>query len=713
MRVYTKRELLEQAELIGSDAFCADIFEIANDEIGYLDPPQEISTLDYSLKYRKVRHVDGKRGKWSLELTPYLAPVMAALDDPEVQEVIVPKPARTGGTVVAENYALKMMQFGPAGDITWYLAGPGEVDSYADRVFKPLFEDHEAVAAKVGRSPSDNKLTMKKVAGKTVELLAISPKTTTNREMLFCVMDEVDSYPKRYVSGHLETARQRQEMVGAQRKLYICSHPDVGWSGGVSQDWLQSSQGIFIMACTRCGGHASPYPTKHWESVKRFLLVYEKSEEGTPLRARLKRAESTAAMLCPHCGAHLTNDERKKMVAAGDYMHVGQTLDTQRGIMGQRDPTITVGFWIHGLMNIQSTQRKLASGLAAAREHFERTKKTEKIKLFVNRTMGEVFEGAAAEGNLEARTLRDRTEQLANAEEGVVSYTMGEVPDGVVFITAQVDVGGDRFDVMILGWDLQRRRYVLDRFTLKQRMHADGVWRQIAPTMVQADWEILKKQVIHRLLPLQSNRDLALPVAVTVIDIKDGNATPFGIEFLRKCNSIRWLTWPRVWGIMGARSKDAPELAKSGTDYNVDANGKKIDPPISVWNVGSWKLKYDVVETLAITDGSPGQWFFPVNFPTRAYDEFFNEVLVEDVWVRSGPNESLDLGGYGEAARQMLDPDRANRDWTDPSKFPVWARPIRLVSDEPEDADDARPAAPKPAKRSIFDRFDQLNNGGR
>ena len=709
MRVLTKQEIADACELIAQDAFCADIFSIASETLRFLDPPREISTLEYSVDHRKIRQSDGETADWSLDLTPYLAPPMAALDRPDIHEVVVPKPARSGGTVVAENYALKTMEFGPAGDIMWYLAGPDEVASYAERIFKPLFEDHEGVASKIGGGPSDNTLRRKRIGGYTIELLAMSGKTTTNRQGRFIVFDEPDSYSKKFASNFLEQGRQRQRMVGSLRKIYACAHPDIGWSGGIAAAWLLSSRGIFVMACSDCGGHGSPYPTKHWPDVPRFRLHYEKSPERTPIGERLKRAEGTAAMLCPHCGSMLDDGQRKEMVAAGDYMHAGQTLDPDKGIMGDVDPTITWGFWIHALMVSQVSLAELAKELEGALEHHERTGKSDKVRQVMVRTFGEVFEGMAGSESVDAAGLRDRVKSMATAEEPV-HYRMGEIPDGVLFTTAAIDTGGNRFDVVIRGWDLQRRSWLIDRFTIRQRMHPDGVMRDIRPTRVADDWMVLESQVIDRLIPLQSDPSKAMPIAVTMIDTGDGNATWLAYEFARRMDRKRWGDWRKVRCIKGVGGKR--ERVSAPTKISKDSEGKIVQPVITLHTLGVDDLKRDTVSDLTIADGSPGQCYFAINTPKHTFDEFFNETEQEGKWVRSGPQESLDCYAYNEAGRIMLEPDRKDRLWDDPAKRPIWARPVDLS--HPEEADEVpRPVKPQPAKRSIFDRFDNLNQGGR
>jgi len=644
VRALSKPEIAELCELVAQDAFCADIVDLATAELRYLEPPREVSTLEYSISFRKIRQGDGETTDWSLSLTPYLAPIMAAIDRPDVNEVLVPKPARSGGTVVAENYALKTMEFGPAGDIMWYLAGPQEVSSYADRVFKPLFEDHDGVAAKIGKGPSDNKLTFKRIGGYSIELMPMSAKTTTNRQGRLIVLDEVDSYQKAFRSNWLEQARQRQRMIGSLRKVYACAHADVGWSGGIAQGWTQSSRGIFIMACAECGGHASPYPTKHWPDTPRFKLDYKKAPERTPIGARLKLARESASMICPHCGVELDDSQRKSMVAEasarGDraYMHAGQTLDVDMGVMGEMDPTITWGFWIHALMVTQATLAELAETLEAAVEHHERTGKRDKLKQVLVRTFGEVDEGGAGSGSVDASDLRERVKSMAG--EDVVRYRMGQIPEGALFVTAAVDVAANRFDILFRAWDLQRRSWLIDRRTIRQRVHPDGILRDIRPTRVAEDWMVLESEVVDRLFPFQDDPSKALPVAVTTIDTGDGNATWNAYEFARRMDKKRWADWRRVRCIKGVGGKR--ERITGPTKISKDSEGKVVTPVVTLHTLGVDDLKRDVIADLAIEDGSPGMCFFAIDTPKDAYDEFFGETEQDGKWVRSGPNETLD-----------------------------------------------------------------------
>lgn len=711
MLAYSRKDLFSQIQALAAGEYLTPVGNIFADSLERLLPPENISTLDYSEHHRVIRKPDGTRTNWSRDLTPYLVPIMEAHDDPDVLEIVVPKPGRTGGTVVAENHALKRLDFGPTGDVMWYLAGPEEVRSYGDRVFTPIFEDHPGVASRIGPRTSDNKKTMKRIGAQTIELMVMSAKTTTNRQAAYIVFDEPDSYHRDFRSNFLEQGRQRQRMLGNDRKIYACAHPDIGWSGGIAAAWTLSSQGIYIMRCPECGGHGSPYPTKYWPDVPRFRLTYDRLAEGEPVDRRLSLAERSAGIACPHCGVVLDEDQRGQMIEEGGYMHRGQGLDIRAGITGDPEKNRTWGFWIHVLMSKQVALSELARELEGAIEHKERTGKTDKLKQVLVRTFGEAFEGAGDVAGLDARALKERTKELAAEPVSPFAYRMGSVPPGVLYLTAAVDVGGAKFDVLVRGWDAQGRSWIIDRRTIRQRAHIDGTLRDIAPAQVQADWRVLEAE-INRLYPLRDDPGQALPVAVMTIDASDGNVTWKAYEFARQMDHKRWGAWRRIRCIKGSTRATAEPLPPAPTKISKDSEGKQVLPVVTLHVLGVHKLKEETLEDLAIEDNSPGQVFFPVNMADKAFEELFNEPLIDGSFVRNGPNETLDLMGYTKAGRLMLQPDRKGIIWAEPAKRPVWARAVSL---SPEGGDPAAGTvnempATEAKKRTVIDRFASLNN---
>lgn len=630
---------------------------------------------------------------------------MAAHDDPKVREIILVKPSRIGGTVVAENFALKLLDGGSHWSIMWYLAGPTEVASYAERVLEPMFEIHESVAARVGTGPSDNKKTMKRLGAQTFELLVMSKTTTTNREAGYIVFDEPDSYHKDFRSNFIDQGRQRQAMLGSDRKIYACAHPDIGWTGGIAAAWIASSQGICIFRCPSCGTHGSPYPTKYWPDVPQFRLQYDRCPEGTPIDQRLHRAGQTAVMVCPN-GCSLDDDDRFRMIDEVRDMHKGQHLDIDAGVVGEAEENETWGLWFHVLVGKQRSLPELARAVEAALEHKERTGRSDKLKQVLVRTFGEVFEGAGALDGLSADALTKRAKAEKAAE-------LGECPDWVKFITAAVDPGGAKFDISFRGWDLEGRSCWLDRSTIRQRVWPDGKLRDINTRERIEDWDVLVDEVVERRFRI-AGTDTSLPVAVTTIDVSDGHVTWIGRNFAARCvkQGLYWGSrekpWCRVQLIQGSPRATAPELPTK--PRRADDKGKSFGRGVQEWTLGVHKLKELALERLAVDDGGPGQCFFAPHIDRKHFEEYFGEVLIDGTFVRQGPNESLDLFAYEEAGRLMLNPDRKEFKWAE-GKLPLWARPIPLHPEGGDLADQAgaaKPAAKQPAP-SILDRFDALN----
>lgn len=656
--------------------------------------------VEYSEKYRKFKKGDGTLTEWTKKGRAALVPIMRAHDNPAFKEIVVPKPSRIGGTVISECYVLRMMHLGPTGRALWYHSDP---EGYSQKEFKDLFDRsvHPIPLARLGTSASDDRLTFKRFGPQFVELLKIGKKTTASREGEYVVMDEVDSYSGGWQFRFIEAARQRQAQIGNAAKRFFLSHPDVGWIGGISQAWVESSQGILVAPCPDCGKWASAYPTKHWPDVPRYTLQYKKLEEGSPAAARIAAAQSTASIMCPHCGSCMGEEQRAIMADTCVDMHRGQVLDVEAGIIGEPDENERFGLWLHIFFSTQVSLSELAGRLEGAIEHYQRTGKTDKIRDTMARAFGELFEGAGTLEGIDARALKERTKTFSRQSEEAepIHFSLGEVPKGPRFITLAIDVGGNKFDLLARGWDTERRSWVIDRRTIRQREHPDGVRRDIAPSKVQDDWDVLIEE-IDRLYPLQDDPGKALPVAVMTIDASDGNVTWKAYEFARRMDKKRWGSWQRVRCIKGATSPKAPHLSPTPSKISKDSEGKPVLPVVTLHMLGVHKLKEDAVDDLAIGDGSPGQTYFPHNFADRHYEEFFNEVLIEGSWVRNGPNEGLDLLGYTESGRLMLEPDRKDRIW-EPGKEPIWARPVSLTT--AEEGGDQAVAGEKPAEKPKTD----------
>ena len=202
-----------------------------------------------------------------------------------------------------------------------------------------------------------------------------------------------------------------------------------------------------------------------------------------------------------------------------------------------------------------------------------------------------------------------------------------------------------------------------------------------------------------------------LPVAVTCIDASDGHVTWKAREYARRLlrTGHAWGTWSKAKLIKGASGK-RPILPPAPRREDKDELGKTVEPFVLEYTLGVDALKEMTLERLATAPDVPGHVRFYREFEGHYLDQFFGESLVDGKWHKAGPNESLDLYGYCEAGRLMLQPDRKSINWTDPMARPAWARPISLL---PKGGDQAAGAGgeqrPQQARNALLDGFNSLN----
>lgn len=722
--ILSPARLARDIEALAAGAFLQDPYRLIEEGIALLTPPERISTVDCAERYRFLPGPeDGSVIRYDRKRTPFNVGPMNSLDEARCELLVMVKPSRSGGTAVVENHLFKRILFGPMGHVSWVLNSDEAVTDYCRTVVKPMFELNEGLQARVGTARGEDTDSYKLVRGYPIEWLSAKDSTFRNRQPVFMVSDETDAWTKRYAKSPKTQIDGRQKLLGNRRKGAMLSHPDLGFTAGVAAAYEDSSRGVYVMQCTECLDHAVAYAPKFWGELPMFRLHWERALEA-PADSRLDLAERTACLLCPHCGAALDDAQRKAMVeratsehgnSRDGWMHRGQTLDPEAGVVGDPDQHPVHGYWVHGTMLTTETAGKLAREYEAALIDFERTRDATKLKEFMSKQLGEVYEGAATTEGVSANALKARVRESG--------FERGTAPPEVKFVTVSVDTGARKFDVLVVGWDLHGRSWIIDRVTKRQRRHPDGEMRDLHLKQNIDDWNVLW-DIADRTIPIVGRPGWALPVACITVDSGDGNVTWKAREFARRSQRKGhcWGKWDKFRLIKGDEGKK-PILPDVPRKVDKDEHGRAVEPVILEYTLGADRLKDLTYERLAVIDGSPGEVSFAAGIEANYIDEFFGETKTDGKWRRHGSNETLDLFGYAEAARLILRPDRAdirwNQDAMPPGKkwteacLPPWARPVCL---EPEGGDPAAPAegatASAVTKASIYARIDALNRRG-
>lgn len=683
-------------EALAADRFCQNAKVIARELSSKLLPPESISTRECAAQYRYLPNPegDGKR-LWDPDLTPYMNGPQDALDDPRYRFVVVPGPARTGKSIAAENFLFKRMRHGPLTDTIIYLPASSDIDSYADKEFADFFTLHPELQSKLGKRTTDNKREFKRVAGRAIQLLPANKNTVRQKQAPFIWASEVDGFTRVKPSAVKALIAIRGRAYGNQFKGYMESHADAGWFG-IAGEWLLSTKGLWFWPCARCGGWSSPHPLA--PKGLYMPLVWDR-QDSLPMDEMLDHIVASAGLRCPHCGQLCLETDKTAMNLAGIWVFDGQVITADGAVNGEMKPNDTAGFWIHGAMSPFVRFGELAKEYVGALVLFERTKKSERLREVTAKSLGPVYEGGDG-APLSAEKLKER------AGERRAAFVVGTVPSDAMFATLAIDVGHRKFDISIYGWDLESRSWLVERETLTKRRWNDGIERELRPAERIEDWAVLEP-FLDRIIPFAEDQDWGLPVAAMAIDTGDGHVTEKAREFARRMSrkGKSWKGWQKVRLIKGAKLRTAPEVPVTPRKVSKDENGQPVLPVVDEWDLGVHKLKMQSIEWLRVDDHGPGHCYFADGLPASTFDEFVGEKFIDDEWVRTGPNESLDLFGYANAVRQMLKPDRAEIDWD--VRRPAWARPVKIRAGT--EAPVAASTQQDTQKKSIFERIDQLN----
>lgn len=616
-------------------------------------------------------------------------------------------PARSGKTVAAENRALKHWIYGPSINVLWYMQSKEDVEDYIEERVEWMLENHEDVDAKVDWQDRRNSRTRKRIGGKLARWLAATKGTTRGKAAPLIIADEIDGYQKAVRRSILTRLINRQREFGTAALAYICSHPDEGPTEGIDAVLRESLVHLWWWQCQSCGKYSSPsVEAEHrmtW-NVPDLVAQNVDLERGQ----LLNHVAENARLICPHCEHKIGDDpkgyldsERDAMNMTGVWLQPHQDITEDGEITGTEIVQEKMGFCIHGFMSPFVTIAGLAREWVSGYLEHKMNGNRDQLKEVIVKSLGETDKGDDAEKQVEDWQVVKR--RLVDA-----SYIMGTVPVGVRFLTAFIDIQGDRFEVRVIGWNEDRESWLIDSYSIKQAPPDPATGRpafeNLDPAHRLSDWSVLEDGVIRQTYPLASNPNMHLPIARVVVDSG-------GLDETTQ-NARRWAA-----GVVGRKTNPVPLwrilLTKGATNtkelygkprkVEYDDQGRAL--PAAVWErtVNVHELKGIVALRMRIEEPGPGRMHLPANVKDGQVRELCAEQFVNGAWTPvQRRNELWDGWVAGEVGRATLDPVReVPINWDNP---PVWARPF-------EKGKEAGIDASAKARPSYWDRLRKINQG--
>lgn len=640
-------------------------------------PAASITTNQYAEKKRLIPGPTRDPVRWSAQKTPYVIGPQDAADIPGVRIVAIQSAARWGKTIIFENKALKHWTYGPSYNVIWYMQTKDDLSDYIDERVTWMLEHHEEVNAKIDwQDPKNGRFRME-IGTSLCLWRPATIKTTRGKAAPIIFVDEIDACDKRVRNGILTLVFNRQREFGANAIALIASHPDAGAAGiaGIIANGLKH---LWWWQCPQCRQSSSPCKDAEHRMTWNVPQLLELSED-MDRQELLDMIERDAVLVCPHCTYPVTEAERLPMSNAGHWLQPHQVLEEDGTVTGDPKVAEIMGFVGHGLMSPFVNLGKLARAWAAAKLTADTTGDDIALREETVKSLGEEYEGASADEKMESwKVVKARI---------LSPYNVKTVPEGVMFLTAFVDVQGDRFEVRVIGWDLVNQSWLIDAYALK----AWPGFENISPGGRLRDWDIIEDAVVRQVYVTAATAKkkipLYMPIAKTIVNA----AGVPGVS----TNARRWLANlvdPKRWDRM-AREGDPSRPARHPIEsYKVqlyigsaskkselfgrpkpvlhDDTGKQLPVQIYERAINVHEVKRIIAARMKVEpDGAPGRMHVPIDISDRYLIELTSERLINGDWIPHGRNETWDGWVACEAARALLQPNRPGL-WV---KTPVWA----------------------------------------
>lgn len=561
-----------------------------------VSPPPILTISQWADRYRRLSAESAAEpGQWNTDRAPYQREIMDAVNDPMVEDIVIMSSAQVGKTELILNIIGYYIDYDPAPMLVVQPTLEMGQTFSKDRL-APMIRDTPSLTGKVRdvkSRASGNTILHKTFPGGHVTIAgANSAPSLAMRPVRIVLMDETDRYPASAgTEGNpIKLAEMRTTAFWNKKKIKV-STPTIKGISQIEKEFQSGTMEEWCVPCPCCGKY-QPY---EWKRIQ----------------------FSDATMKCKYCGEHISEVDWKqgkgKFIAEHPERHRKRSFHLNE----------LASPWTHWPAIIREWRE--------ASKELKENGDPNKMKTFRNTVLGETWEErgkGADEDSLLSR--RERYE--------------ADIPDGVLLLTAAVDVQDDRFEIEVVGWGRGYESWGIRYEKLFGDLDKDETWDQLETWLDQEFYFA---------------SGASLLIARTCIDT-GGHKTTECYKFLKRMEK----KGKRISGIkgFGREGQGIPLIHKLSTNNEYEAK---------VFILGVDSGKETVVSRLSTVDEGPGYCHFPIN-KELGYDATYikginSEERVTDFkngrpvikWVKkSGTrNEPLDLRVYNTAAVEILQPN--------------------------------------------------------
>lgn len=544
-------------------------------------------------------------GPWRTDRVPYLREPLDVATDSETEIIVMMCSSQVGKSEWLLNVQGYYVDQEPAPQLMLQPTVEA-AESFSKERIDPTFRYSPGLKGKLedgkdGRGTSRKSATtirMKHYAGGYIAMVgANSPAGLASRPIRILLADEVDRYGTTKEGDPLKLAIQRTTNFH-NRKICLVSTPTVADHSNIEEWFKRSDQRYFHVPCQHCG----TFQTLKWKQVK-----WDRAENNDHL-------PETARYECEHCGETMRGAGKPD----SDMLLAGKWVATKESPIA--------GFHLNSLYSPWVDLRALVAEWVEA----NKTRDRKGLMEFLNLKLGEPW--VENSDDMDYEHLHGKRREYYDAE----------LPDGVLVLTAAVDVQDSYLAAEVVGWGAGHESWGIEYRIFMGDPGQGAVWQQLDEYLSKT-WRFSDGQ--------------ALGIACTCID--SGGHFTTEVYHFTKAREAR-----RVFAIRGRGGQGIPLVGKPVRNNRIGAVR---------FDLGVDSGKATVMSRLRIEEVGPGYCHFPRDTEAykRGYDlEYFRGLLSERLdfkyengrasvrWVKTyDRNEPLDVRNYATAALEILNPD--------------------------------------------------------
>jgi terminase, large subunit len=428
-------------------------------------PPVFIPTKEWGEKNRELSALtSASAGRWSMDMIPFFIAVLDALDDEDVEIVVLQKSTQIAGTETFLTWMGKVADQDP-GPAMMCFSDEDTTNEVVDRRLDPLFKNSITLAKLIDKA---------KFTKKSITLLnnfsltpawASSISKTASRPIRYLYLSEITKpgYGKVGDEGSVLTRIFQRTETFPNKKIAIETTPTIEGDNIDKQMGLCDVIFDHHVPCPKCGVHQILRfrPVKYRNSagveVMSGCVVWESKPEILDEKQRMRAEAETARYKCGDCGELWTTGQKNAAVSRGKSF-------PRTSFPGKPK---RVGFHISRLYSLFPGGRLDALVLS----FLQAKNDPEELQSFVNNSLAEHWKPYKITSDIE---------ELKKAKCGIQA---GIVPDIADAIIVTVDMQQTYFWYLVRAWSSRLK----DSWLIECGQVAD--WEDIDELFFEKTWK--------------------------------------------------------------------------------------------------------------------------------------------------------------------------------------------------------------------------------